>query len=210
MTNNMESWQRLEAVIKWADMSTNFFARHIGLSRPDIFYNIKSGKGVLSNNLARRIVDKFPEISIGWLLSGEGEMLGSPANDFRIPFYEGNVTGNMLMGQQDLAPSQYLYLPVLEDCDCAFRSYDDAIAADIMPGSIVFLKKNEINAIIPGGMYVIVSSNFVLLRRVRIVTNDDNSRELLLEGSNGIYDSLRVAIEQVKAVFRVVGTLRMF
>ena len=210
MTNNMESWQRLEAVIKWADMSTNFFARHIGLSRPDIFYNIKSGKGVLSSNLARRIVDKFPEISIGWLLSGEGEMLGSPAKDFRIPFYEGNVTGNMLMGQQDLAPSQYLYLPVLEDCDCAFRSYDDAIAADIMPGSIVFLKKNDINAIIPGGMYVIVSSNLVLLRRVRIVTNDDNSRELLLEGSNGIYDSLRVAIDQVKAVFRVVGTLRMF
>ena len=79
-----------------------------------------------------------------------------------------------------------------------------------MPGSIVFLKKNDINAIIPGGMYVIVSSNFVLLRRVRIVTNDDNSRELLLEGSNGIYDSLRVAIDQVKAVFRVVGTLRMF
>ena len=209
MTNNTDSWRRLETVIKWADMSTNFFARHIGLARPDIFYHIKSGKGKLSQNLARRIVDRFPEVSIGWLLTGEGEMLGTPSNDYRIPFYEGNVTGNMLRGLQEVAPSQYLYVPLIEDCDCAFRCYDDAIAADIMPGSIVFLKQTDTTAIIPGRIYVIVSGNFILLRRVRLI-QEGSSRELLLEGSSAAYDAVRIPEGEVKQIYRVVGTLRMF
>ena len=209
-TNHIECWRRLEAVIKWADMSTNFFSRQIGLSRPDIFYNIKSGKGNLSHNLAKRIVDRFPEISAAWLLTGEGTMLGAPSNDCRIPFYEGRVTGNMLLGQKDVTPSQYLYVPIVEDCDCAFRSYDDAMAADIMPGSIVFLKKTDLNAIIPGGIYVVVSTNFILLRRVYVALQEDGSRELSLNGSNGAYDTLKVAEDQVKHIFRVVGALRMF
>lgn len=211
MTNNMDCWKRLEAVIKWADMSTNFFARHIGLTRPDLLYNIKSGKGGISSNLARRIVAKFPEVSIGWLISGEGEMLGVPSNDFRIPFYEGNVTGGMLTEMDQHEPSQYIYLPLVEGCDCAFRSYDDAMAADIMPGSIVFLKKTEMNAIIPGGIYVIVSSNFILLRRVRIIEDDERSRVLVLEGSDGgAYGTIKVTQDQVKQIFRVVGSFRMF
>ena len=190
-------------------MSTSFFARHIGLSRPDIFYYIKAGKGSLSQNLARRIVDKFPEVSIAWLLTGEGEMLGLPTSEYRIPLYEGNVAGSMLRGMSEVAPSQYIYLPVVEDCDCAFRSYDDAMAADIMPGSIVFLKKTDINAIIPGGLYVIVSSNFILLRRVR-VEQGEYSRVLVLEKSGVAYDSLKIEEQQVEHIYRVVGALRLF
>lgn len=207
--NNIDCWQRLEIVIKWANMSTNFFARHIGLSRPDIFYHIKSGKGNLSQNLARRIVDRFPEISIAWLLTGEGEMLGTPPNSYRIPYYEGNVTGNILFEQQEITPSQYFHIPLIGDCDCALRSYDDAMASDIMPGSIIFLKKIDTTAIIPGGIYVIVTSNFILLRRVHLL-HDNNTPVLRLECSNNKFTEISIAESEVKEIYRVISSLQLF
>ncbi|MBQ1957927.1 MAG: hypothetical protein II353_03615, partial [Alistipes sp.] len=74
MANGNRSWERLESVIRWSNMTINAFGRHIGLVRSENLYQIKAGKNGISQNLARRIVDKFPEVSLGWLLSGEGEM----------------------------------------------------------------------------------------------------------------------------------------
>ena len=73
------SWERIEAVIKMAQMTTNGFARHIGLSRGENLYQIKRGNNGVSQNVADRIVEKFPEISKMWLLTGEGHMIcGAP------------------------------------------------------------------------------------------------------------------------------------
>ena len=41
MREKQNNWQRIEAVIKWANMSTNYFARHIGLARGENLYQIK-------------------------------------------------------------------------------------------------------------------------------------------------------------------------
>ena len=59
-TNNA-SWQRLESVIRWANMTINHFGRHIGLIRSEALYQIKAGQHGISQALARRIVEKFPE-----------------------------------------------------------------------------------------------------------------------------------------------------
>ena len=74
MTNVNSNWDRLACVIRWANMSVNYFGRHSGLARSETLYQIKAGHNGISQNLARRIVEKFPEISLGWLLSGEGVM----------------------------------------------------------------------------------------------------------------------------------------
>lgn len=86
MTNKNENWERLESVIRWANMTINYFGRYIGLSRSENLYQIKAGKNGISQNLARRIADKFPEISVGWLLTGEGEMLVSAVSSGQTPF----------------------------------------------------------------------------------------------------------------------------
>lgn len=74
-TTGNEQWQRLSAVIAYAKMTTNAFARHIGLPCGENLYRIKRGQNGISRGVADRIADKFPEISKGWLLCGEGEML---------------------------------------------------------------------------------------------------------------------------------------
>ena len=68
-------WPRIEAVIGWAKMSTNGFARHIGLRRGENLYQIKRGNNGISLDVASRIVEKFPEVDKLWLLTGEGQML---------------------------------------------------------------------------------------------------------------------------------------
>lgn len=69
------SWERIKSVINMAQMSTNGFARHIGLPRGENLYQIKRGNNGVSLNLANRIVAKFPEVSKLWLLTGDGQMI---------------------------------------------------------------------------------------------------------------------------------------
>ncbi len=209
MTNKNENWERLESVIRWADMTINYFGRYIGLSRSENLYQIKAGKNGISQNLARRITDRFPEISLGWLLTGEGEMFSSPvAADGGIPFFDVDVQGRSLMRLAEMTPECDMVIPMIEDCDCAMRCYDAAMSGEIMPGTIVFLKKIAVEAIIPGGTYVIGSQNYVLLRKVRLA--DDGGRPvLMLEAVNSGFDTVRLAVADVECVYRVVGQLRL-
>lgn len=74
-TSKRDCWKRIEAVIKMSRMTTNAFARHIGLARGENLYQIKRGNNGVSLDVANRIVAKFPEVSKLWLLTGDGPML---------------------------------------------------------------------------------------------------------------------------------------
>ena len=71
---DMDCWQRIEAVIGWAKMSTNGFAWYIGLARGENLYQIKRGNNGISLDVAERICAKFPQIDKLWLLAGDGQM----------------------------------------------------------------------------------------------------------------------------------------
>jgi len=209
MANYTESWNRLEQVICWAKMSTNHFAHHIGLLRPDILYHIKAGKIGLSKNLVQRIVAKYPEISPGWLLTGDGVMLREDSR--LIPYVEGGIAELKLLieGKEEAPTPQYLNLPMVGDCDYAYRSYDEAMSDQIMPGTIVFLKKTDISAIIQGDRCVVVGDNFILLRSVKVECSARGC-ELELATSREGDCAVKVEASQVQAVYRVVGILKLW
>ncbi len=69
-------WKRLEAVIiAHGFTSVNAFSKHIGLRRAENLYRIRRGNNGISPRLASTIARHFPEVSRGWLLTGEGQML---------------------------------------------------------------------------------------------------------------------------------------
>ena len=70
-----EQWKRLECVLDMAGMTAHRFANHIGLKRAENLYRIKKGQNGISKTLADRIAACYPQISKGWLLTGEGCML---------------------------------------------------------------------------------------------------------------------------------------
>jgi hypothetical protein len=209
MANN-QHWERLEMVIKWANMSANSFGKHIGLTRSESLYQIKAGRFGISHNLAQRITEHFPEISIGWLLSGEGKMLSEYNPTPSIPYYDQDISGCRTLKSEQLQPSGMLVLPTLESCDCAFRSFDTAINDDIMAGSIVFLKKTDLKAIIPGRFYVIVTANYVLLRKLRFSGSNIAEQEFILEASDNDTNKVTLKATDIEAIYRVVANLKMY
>ena len=75
-TEKNEHWERLSAVLEYADgMSINYFSHYIGLTSSEGIYRIKRNMNRIGLYLAQRIVLRFPEIDIEWLLTGKGEML---------------------------------------------------------------------------------------------------------------------------------------
>lgn len=142
-TLRSEKWRRLERVIKWTGLSINSFALTIGLKRSENLYQIKKGNNGISRDLAELITAKYPSVSKGWLLTGEGEMLiGNKAvtgSGSGIPYYGMDAT--VAVEQQLPPPLFYINVPIFNDCDLSAMALGTAMQPDIPAGSIVLLKK---------------------------------------------------------------------
>lgn len=66
----------LEEVLSFTGCTANSFANAIGLTRSQALYDIQNGKTKsITQQMADKIVQKFPEIRRSWLITGEGSML---------------------------------------------------------------------------------------------------------------------------------------
>ncbi|MDO4758764.1 MAG: hypothetical protein Q4A18_05820 [Rikenellaceae bacterium] len=200
-------WQRLSAVIRWANMSANYFALHIGLARGENLYQIKRGNNGISLNLAERIVQHFPEVSKLWLLTGEGDMLltGSVAASMAdVPFYRVDVEAS-IRDVANLEPDCSVYLPLGEKYDLAMLYLGGAMGRIVPAGTIVFLRKVELDALIPGKEYVVVGPKIVALRTVRRTSNREELR--LVAGDKKNYDEMTFRRDEVEALYAVGAKL---
>ena len=119
MREKQNNWQRIEAVIKWANMSTNYFARYIGLARGENLYQIKRGNNGISLDVADRIVSKFPQVDKLWLLTGEGQMFADgKLRGAQIPFYNVDVE-QAVAHVAHLEAESSLMVPQAGQCDLA-------------------------------------------------------------------------------------------
>ncbi|MEG1759700.1 MAG: hypothetical protein RSB23_06745 [Alistipes sp.] len=205
MEEKQNNWQRIENIIKWANMSTNYFARYIGLTRGENLYQIKRGNNGISLDLADRIVAKFPQIDKLWLLTGEGQMfVEAELRGVQIPFYVYDVEANITL-LKSLTPKNNFVIPQLKECDFAMLYMGRAMGTRIPIGTIVILKTADRDAIIPGAEYVVVTQKFVTLRIVRATANEGELR--LVAGDRENFDDILVNIKDVKSVYKVNGKL---
>lgn len=171
MSNNIpntEKWHRLEQVIKWTGLSINAFALHIGLKRSENLYQIKKGNNGISHDLAELITAKYPSISKGWLLTGEGEMMidqKRTSKNSGIPCYGMDAVEAVEMlertnGEQLLQPQFYIDFPPLKRCDLAALSLSDAMQPEVPAGSYVLLRRQNPDELLPGAMCLILSETF--------------------------------------------------
>lgn len=200
-----KNWQRLEAVIRWANMSANYFAHHIGLSRGENLYQIKRGNNGISLNLADRIVKHFPALNKLWLLTGEGEMLvetGRPHCE--VPFYRVDVERSI--GDVELLEAECkLALPNSVQCDLAMVYMNDAMGRQVPNGTIVFLKEMPLAAVIPGKEYVVCGERLTTLRVVRKASHEGVLR--LVAGDKKNFDDLEVAVDEIQRLYVVCAKL---
>lgn len=200
MKKKLNNWERMEAVIRWANMSTNYFARYIGLARGENLYQIKRGNNGISLDVADHVIEKFPQIDKLWLLTGEGHMFAELDKHVPIPYYKADLEKDITR-IAELRPDDYLFLPMVGACDFAM-CYGGRAMGEVTPaGTIVLLRSVEPDAIIPGGEYVIVSEKIVTLRIVRSV--DDEQQIRLVAGDSERYDDIVLDKSSVQKAYKV-------
>lgn len=200
-----ENWKRINAVTKWAGMTTNYFAHHIGLPCGENLYQIKRGNNGISKDVAERIVLKFPDISKAWLLTGEGSMFASHSTAVtQIPFYNSDAEST-LSGELSGEPQVMMFVPQVGECDFAMVYNGRAMGKTTPAGTIIFLKKCDVSAIIPGDEYIVVGTKFTALRKVRKTKNSPVIT--LVAGDRKAFDDMEIATEEVKHLYHVVGKL---
>ena len=205
MREKQNNWQRIEAVIKWANMSTNYFARHIGLARGENLYQIKRGNNGISLDVADRIVAKFPQVDKLWLLTGEGQMFADArTRGPQIPFYDVDVRTRAETSRTPGARKQSDSLPgggvrpgdvLYGPRDGGARTARDGGAAEGRGPRCDY----------SGGEYAIVSRKIVTLRIVRAADEEDKVR--LVAGDRENYDDILLNVSDIVAVYKVKGKL---
>lgn len=203
----LDTWHRLERVIKWTGLSVNSFALNIGLKRSENLYQIKKGNNGISRDLAALITNKYPTVSKGWLLTGEGDMFIEqlpPASSVGVPYYGMDVLAAVEETQLP-QPRFHIDVPLFSDCDLAALNIGTAMQPEIPAGSIVVLKRWTVEAIVPGESYLVVTSHF---RGIRIIRNGQTPSELLLlPGNTEQFDPIAVQKDDINKLFMVRGII---
>lgn len=164
-----KDWQRLDQVIQRTGLSTNAFAKQIGLKRSENLYQIKRDKNRISRDLADLIVARYPDISGGWLLTGEGRMLREA--DRSVPFYSVDLL-RLASDPDDVArrnaPADRLRVPGLGTSTFAALAPGDAMAPDIPSGAVVVVRQvDPLDAVLAGEIYVVVTGEYVRMGYIR-------------------------------------------
>lgn len=95
----------IDKLLIYSGLNAKTFSEKIGLKRPQAIYDILTGKTkAISQAMTLKILSAFPEISKSWLLTGEGEMIKSPAIIQKIG--DNSAHNTQVAGDAELAVCQ--------------------------------------------------------------------------------------------------------
>ncbi|QEC51024.1 phage repressor protein C with HTH and peptisase S24 domain [Anseongella ginsenosidimutans] len=179
----MSSWERLQEVVEKSGLSINAFALSIGLKRAENLYQIRKGNHEISRELARKITAKYPEINEAWLLTGKGGMheRETLSASKKIPLYDSGFEDLRMLPDEkaSIEPLYYIEAPTLSGGDFATICYGNSMEPDIPAGAIITLKEIDPSAVLPGEMYLVITSNYSTVKCVMDVAGDAEKFRLI-------------------------------
>ena len=206
MTNKYNNWERLERVITYTKLSTNAFALSIGMQRSENIYHIKRGNFGISDDLAERIVARYPEINPTWLLSGVGDMLINNSTKMSVvPFYEKGVEHLLNYCNNNVQLPNY-HLPFSCDCDAVVRVLSRSMVAPGTAATDLFIKSVTTADMIQGNEYLIVLSGETLWRKIRHVKNEPDKWRLVAYDREESPDVI-INVRDIRRVWRVIARM---
>lgn len=212
----MDPWARLKQVIDRSGLTVNGFAQSVGLKRAENLHRIKKGKNSISKGLAGLIANKYNNISVAWLITGEGSMFteketndkGSLRSAGSIPFYGSISAAKADSALKHIKPLYYLEIPSLSNCDFAITHPGDSMIPDIPPGAIVTLKELNLSALLPGGIYLVVTNDYSTIRRIRTIRENDQCLRLI-PANLSAYDEAVIDKSTILRLFLVNGVVSL-
>lgn len=153
----MDLRDRIKAFSSHLGLSIREFEKECGLKRG----NISNMTGALGSDKLSKIIVKYPDLNIRWLLLDEGKMISAasaeslpatvthhrPATrspERSIPIYDMPIGGSLsafLGGTHNAL--DYISLPGLPKCDGATRMWGNKMDPEIKAGDFIIYKKVE-------------------------------------------------------------------
>lgn len=211
---------------------------HIGIKSPTLannvgveykrVQNVETGKTKkVSGDLASKIVTRYPEFSLDWLLTGEGPMLKEEkekeeeyellpriTEDKGRPYYDVDFLGGYGEFADDpaSAPVTYMidYPPYNKEGVFYMNVRGDSMSPEINSGDLVALRPIEAwyDFLLLGKVYAIVTlSGQRTIKRLRRGSDSDH---YTLEPINPAYESQEIPKTQIERVFEVLGGIRRY
>ena len=203
---NNACWQRIEKVLKYADMSANYFAKYIGLARGENLYQIKRGRNRISLDVAQKIHRKFPRFSISWLMCGEPELIDNGDTIEILPLYYDMWTIRFL---EDAAEEQFIISSAAANGAKFAASYTGNTMETpfYLRDTILLFRKQSIETIPTGsGLYLIDYKGERLLRFLDRNAYTDN---ILIVGLVPEYQAPEVVdCAAVESLWKVCATVK--
>lgn len=199
---------RLKAYLKEKNISQADFAIGIGASTGYVNAIVKT---IGSDKLAI-IREKFPDLNIGWLLTGEGEML-KEATDVTIPSHrirywvDVDATAGGVTQFDDMMSSQYidLAIPEFRDCTDAVNLYGDSMLPLYKSGQIIILKEWQESFIDYGNVYLVVTKKGN--RMVKYLRKGSDADHVLCVSENKEFDSFEILMDDILRLYLVKGSI---
>lgn len=215
-----------------------FFAGTLGISKRDFYAKIGVSRGTLESKtgITEDVVTKFfatyPEVSIEWLMTGEGEMLkNSPSykekNKKSIdkeekvpevsynpaigkPYYDVDFLGgfNEIVNSQVTIPTNNIVIQGFEKADFWCNVTGHSMEPKINHGDIIALHKCTLEDIQYGEIYAVVLDT---LRTIKILRRSSDPKKLRFVPINTTdYDEQEYPVERIMNVFEVIGSISKF
>lgn len=216
---------RLIEFIDYKGMSRRSFSLGIGASSSFVNSISKS----IGTEYIDRIKEKFPELNISWLLTGEGDMLIGSTNNGNdiaissgkvIPYYDAEVAAgtNYEMEMAQTAPVGMIEIGgLLKDSEFAMRVYGNSMVPNYPAGCVIGLRQYNEHFIEPGTVYVIETEENRFLKRLyyskdkkafRCMSDNHMKHETGPMEGEYFYPEFEIPFEDVRRLLRVTGVVK--
>ncbi len=214
----MSDWQRLESVIKWSGLSANAFSLVIGLKRAENIYQIKKGNHGISKELADRITTKYCKVNIGWLLTGEGQMLlpekgdnvllNDNSSDKRIKYFpdiDASATPVEMFDSGNKSTHRDIIIPGFDDCEFALNVWGNSMFPVLNSGEIILMREWKESFIEFGLIYLIVTK--MNHRMIKYLQPGSSDETLSCVSANEFYKPIEVKKTDIIKLYLVKGQI---
>ena len=168
--------------------------------------------GNVGMELVYALLDNYPELSVQWLLLGEGDMMFDnkcAVADYAVPYYSDlPVTAGLRdaveqMGEQ---PNAYISIPS-QNAEFFFPVSGTSMEPEIYTGDIVGVRRiNSIADVKPEYICLIITNEARMIKRCY---QDENNADLLWCVSPN-YPTFSLNKSDITAIFRVVSRIQYF
>lgn len=197
----MESWERIEYIIKKEGLNKNSFSKAIGISNNVTITRIINERRAPSRATCEKIISAFPLYNLEWLLTGEGEMINQKPSETilntnntnkGVPYFE-DIEASCSILEMPMStienPTFYIDYEHFNDCTAYIPVVGDSMYPQYCAGEIVAVKKvNNPNILQWGEAYLVITNSEANdLRTIKLVHQSENNDEIILRASNPDY-----------------------